>query len=183
MATLIALILMGTIKMILKGSGNFEKPFQTSVEFSIFKVPSAFFSAYFAYGGWDNISNITEEVKKPAKTIMSAMTISFVCVTIMYLLANIAYVTVLTPEEIMSSDAVAALFAVRIIGKWSFIIWVCVVLSAAGNLSGSTYSNSRIFFVAARAGHFPFILSTIHIRRKTPLPAIIITVSMCRYPK
>ncbi|KAJ8047827.1 Cystine/glutamate transporter [Holothuria leucospilota] len=104
------------------------------------------------------------------------MVISFVCVTILYLLTNVAYFAVLTPEEIISSDAVAALFAVRVIGvKWSSIIWLCVVLSAAGNLNGATYTKSRVFFVAARDRQFPFILSTIHVRRKTPLAAIIVS--------
>ncbi|KAJ8042509.1 Cystine/glutamate transporter [Holothuria leucospilota] len=174
---LIAIILIGAVKMIQSPSGSIQKPFLTTGEFEVSKLPSAFFSAYFAYGGWDNISNITEEVKKPAKTIVRAMTISFVLVAILYLLANVAYLTVLTPEEIMSSNAVAGLFAVRVLGtRWSFIIWLCVVLSAAGILNGGTYSKSRIYFVAARAGQFPFILSTIHIRRKTPLAAIITMV-------
>ncbi|KAJ8041844.1 Cystine/glutamate transporter [Holothuria leucospilota] len=173
----LAIILMGAVKMIQGGSSNFEKPFQTSGEFDFSKLASAFFSATFAYGGWNNISNITEEVKKPDTTMVRAMFISFVSVAILYLMTNVAYLAVLTPEEMMSSNAVAALFAVRVISKrWSFVIWMCVVCSAAGNLNGTTYTKSRAYFVTARNGQFPFILSTIHITRKTPLAAIIVSV-------
>ena len=44
------------------------------------------------------------------------------------------------------------------------------------------FSPIRLFYVASREGHLPEILSMIHIRKHTPLPAVIVLVmhiNMC----
>lgn len=44
------------------------------------------------------------------------------------------------------------------------------------------FSPVRLFYVASREGHLPEILSMIHIRKHTPLPAVIVLVmhsNMC----
>ncbi|KAJ8042022.1 Cystine/glutamate transporter [Holothuria leucospilota] len=59
------------------------------------------------------------------RTIVRAMAISFVCVTILYLLTNVAYFAVLTTEEIMSSDAVAAT-PITVLVIYSGNIWTVI---------------------------------------------------------
>lgn len=40
---------------------------------------------------------------------------------------------------------------------------------------------SRMFYVASREGHLPEVLSMIHVRRHTPLAAVLILVSLMQY--
>lgn len=53
-------------------------------------------------------------------------------VTLLYVFMNIAYMTVLTPQEMVSAQAVAVLFGERILGSFSFIIPLGVALSTLG---------------------------------------------------
>lgn len=49
------------------------------------------------------LNYLTEEMKNPTRTLPVAIVISLVFITIIYLLANVAYLAVLTPEEMLGS--------------------------------------------------------------------------------
>lgn len=61
----------------------------------------------YAYAGWSYLNFVVEELKEPNKNLPRAIYASLPAIIVIYLLANIAYFTVLTPTEILSSNAVA----------------------------------------------------------------------------
>ncbi|RMB99646.1 hypothetical protein DUI87_23899 [Hirundo rustica rustica] len=65
-------------------------------------------------------------------------------------------------------------FAERLMGNFSLAVPVFVALSCFGSMNGGVFAVSRMFFVASREGHLPEILSMIHVRKHTPLPAVIV---------
>jgi len=75
--------------------------------YSLGDLSVAFYTGVFSYAGWNYLNFVTEELIEPNKNLPRAILISMPLVTIIYLLANFAYFTVLTPTEIMASDAVA----------------------------------------------------------------------------
>uniref|UniRef100_A0A7N5J8H9 Cystine/glutamate transporter n=1 Tax=Ailuropoda melanoleuca TaxID=9646 RepID=A0A7N5J8H9_AILME len=117
---------------------------------------------------------VTEEVENPEKTIPLAICISMAIVTIGYVLTNVAYFTTISAEELLLSNAVAVTFSERLLGNFSLAVPIFVALSCFGSMNGGVFAVSRLFYVASREGHLPEILSMIHVRKHTPLPAVIV---------
>uniref|UniRef100_A0A8C4WYU3 Cystine/glutamate transporter n=1 Tax=Eptatretus burgeri TaxID=7764 RepID=A0A8C4WYU3_EPTBU len=152
---------------------KFQGPF-LPMELEPMRLPLAIFYGLFPYAGWFYLNFISEEVENPNKNIPRAISISMGIVIVLYVTINVAYCAVLTPAEILSSDAVAVLYGERLLGRISIIVPIIVALSCFGSLNGGTLSISRTFFVASREGHLPEIISMLHIEKLTPLPAVIV---------
>ncbi|KAF4114831.1 cystine/glutamate transporter isoform X1 [Onychostoma macrolepis] len=176
MFALILIIIPGIIALVNGKTENFQNAF-VSDSLSLSKLPLAFYSGLYAYGGWFYLNFITEEVINPNRTIPLAITLSMVTVTVFYVLVNVAYYTMMTANELLMSDAVAVTFASRALQGVAPAIPVLVALSCLGALNGGFFSSPRMLFVGAREGHLPGIFSMIHIHRQTPLPAV-----LCLYP-
>uniref|UniRef100_A0A8C4TY70 Cystine/glutamate transporter n=1 Tax=Falco tinnunculus TaxID=100819 RepID=A0A8C4TY70_FALTI len=108
------------------------------------------------------------------ENIPLAICISMIIVTVGYVLTNVAYFTTISAGELLLSKAVAVTFAERLMGNFSLAVPVFVALSCFGSMNGGIFAVSRMFFVASREGHLPEILSMIHVRKHTPLPAVIV---------
>lgn len=116
---------------------------------------------------------VTEELKDPFRNLPRAIYISLPMVTVVYVLANVAYFAVLTASEVLSSNAVAVTFGERTLGVVSWIMPVSVALSTFGGLNGGIFASSRLFFVGARQGHLPRALAMINVNYVTPTPSLI----------
>src|SRR5205823_9936792 len=93
-----------------------------------------------------------------------------------YLLANVAYLGVLTVEEIGQSKLVAADVAFRLIGQPGVVlVSLTVMLSTLGTLNGSILTNPRVFFAMAADGLLFRKIAAVHPRFQTPYVAIALT--------
>lgn len=140
------------------------------------KYASACLKGLFSYQGWSYLNFVVEELVQPKKNLPRGIFISILTVTGVYLLTNIAYFAVLSPTELISSEAVAIDVANRMLPSWlQWLIPICVALSCFGGVNGSIIVSSRIFFIGARENQLPRIVSMIHPEQLTPIPALICT--------
>ncbi|XP_075906472.1 b(0,+)-type amino acid transporter 1 isoform X2 [Nelusetta ayraudi] len=133
----------------------------------------AFYNGLWAYDGWNQLNFITEELKNPFRNLPLAIIIGIPLVTVCYVMVNIAYFTVMTPADLLSSPAVAVTFGDRVLYPMSWIVPLFVAFSTFGAANGSCFTAGRLSYVASREGHMVEILSFISLKRYTPAPALI----------
>ncbi|TPP57401.1 Large neutral amino acids transporter small subunit 2 [Fasciola gigantica] len=160
----------------LRSTSSFENPFEGSTT-SPGDLAIAFYHGYWAFSGWSCINCLTSEVHNPARNLPIIIIASLTIVTIIYLLANIAYLAVLSPYELMASkiisNAVAETFAVRTMGPVAFLMPLCVGISVFGSVSGGILSSSRVGQAASVEGHLPSVFSMLHIKQRSPIPSVL----------
>lgn len=169
---LVTIILVGLGWMLSGHLENFEEPF-ANTETDPGKISVAFYSGIFSYAGWNYLNFMTEELRDPYKNLPRAIYISLPLVTAIYVLANVAYLAVLTPQQMIASNAIAVTFGDKVLTYGAWIIPVMVAISAFGGLSVHIMTSSRMCFAAARNRHMPEVLSFINVKRYTPTPALV----------
>ncbi|KAJ1166649.1 hypothetical protein NDU88_007048 [Pleurodeles waltl] len=172
LVTITVCIVPGMVALFSGHSENFQNPFDSS-SLTLDKLPLAFYSGMFAYGGWFFTTYITEEITNPERNIPLTVIVSLSIVTIAYILTNISFYTFLTAEEVLASEAVAMGFADIALKGFSTAIPFLVALSCFGALNGGIFASARMFVIASRERQWPYFFSMIHIRKHTPMPALI----------
>ncbi|CAH1795816.1 unnamed protein product, partial [Owenia fusiformis] len=169
---LCTVILTGIVKLIQGDVRLFDNAFEGS-NTNPGSIALAFYSGLFSYSGWYALNFLTEELKNPYRTLPWAIWISIPLVTVIYVLANVAYFAILTKDEILGSDAVAVSFAMKMFGMMAWVMPVFVACSTFGSLNGCIMSVSRLFFVGAREGQLPEALALVSLATYTPIPSLI----------
>ncbi|CRK91868.1 CLUMA_CG005489, isoform A [Clunio marinus] len=169
---LVIIILVGLGWMLSGHLENFDHPFDNT-EYDPGKISVAFYSGIFSYAGWNYLNFMTEELRDPYKNLPRAIYISLPLVTGIYVLANVAYLAVLTPQEMIASNAIAVTFGDKVLTYGAWIIPIMVAISAFGGLSVHIMTSSRMCFVAARNRHMPEVLSFINVKHFTPTPSLV----------
>ncbi|KAI2667760.1 Large neutral amino acids transporter small subunit 2 [Labeo rohita] len=174
---LFLIIIMGIVQ-ICKGHFYWLEPehaFHPFQPYNMGRIALAFLQGSFAYAGWNFLNYVTEELIDPYRNLPRAIFISIPLVTFIYVFVNIAYVTAMSPQELIASNAVAVTFGEKLLGVMSWIMPISVALSTFGGVNGSLFTSSRLFFAGAREGHLPHLLAMVHMNRCTPIPALLFT--------
>ncbi|XP_071173855.1 cystine/glutamate transporter-like [Mytilus edulis] len=169
---LLLIVVCGVIQLVRGETDHFENIMANS-KTDLGSISFAAFFSTFSYGGWQVISSLMEETKNPARDLPRAVYITFFIVMTVYILTNVAFFTVLSPTELLRSDAVAVLFMQNFYGPLTPVITILVGLCCIGVLNASIMGHSRVLFAGARNGHFPSIFGTLQTTFLTPWAAIL----------
>ena len=176
-AKIIALIVIifGGFAMLGKGNTQYLSTKFENTESNAGKIAIGLYNGMWAYDGWNNLNYVTEEIINPYRNLPLAIMIGIPLVTVLYLLVNISYFTVMSIPELLESPAVAITWGRRVLGVMAPLIPVFVACSTLGAANGTLFSTGRLPYVAAREGHQVEILSMVHTKQYTPLPAVVFT--------
>ena len=140
---------------------------------------SAFFAglvpAMFAYGGWQNLNFVAEEVKEPERNLPRAILIGVACVITVYVGVNVAYVHVLGAPGLAATQTPAADLAERLAGEWGAkAVSLLIVVSTFGFLNLALLSAPRVYYAMAADGLFFKSLARLSPRFHAPTAAILL---------
>jgi basic amino acid/polyamine antiporter, APA family len=126
-------------------------------------------------GGWQHASFAAAEAKDPRRTVPFAMVVGALVVTLVYILANVAYLFLLSPEAIGNSQRVAADAVGTVLGaRGAQLIALTIFISTFGTAGIYTLTAPRIYFAMANDGVFLKSVAAVHPRFQTPAVAIVL---------
>lgn len=136
---------------------------------------AALVAALWAYDGWNNVSMVASEVKRPQRNLPLALIAGTGAVMAIYLLINLAYFYVLDASEVAASDRVAAAMMRKMFGPaGANLVSIGAMVSIFAALNGSILSGSRIPYAMARDGLFFRPVRQVHPQFGTPGPSILL---------
>ena len=110
-------------------------------------VVSAAALIFFAYLGFEEISRMSGETKNPTKVIPTAIIISIVITTILYILVAISSVSILPASQLASSNAPLADVASEVLGPSAhFILSIIALFSTANTVLMMQFATSRLAY-------------------------------------
>ena len=122
------------------------------VAFCVAQVGSLFSS-----DAWNNVTFIAGEVKNPRRNLPLALAVGTGLVTVLYILANLAYLCLLPLDQIQHApDDRVATAAIETVfhGSGPIVMAVAIMISTFGCNNGLILSGDRVYYAMARDGLF-----------------------------
>ena len=130
---------------------------------------AAMVSALWAYDGWNNVAMVSSEIRQPQRNLPRALILGTSAVMATYVLINVAYFHLLSPQAVAASHRVAAEMMTVIGGHVAAsAVTIAVLISILAALNGSILSGSRVPYAMARDGLFFRSAAFVHPRFHTP---------------
>lgn len=134
----------------------------------------AFIGVLWSYGGWQHVSYLAGETVHPQRTVPRAMIAGAAAVTLVYVLANLAYLRLLPAEQMATSRTIAADAMSQITPWGGTLMAFLIALSTFGTTGIYCMTAPRIYYAMARDGIFFSKLAETHPKWRTPVYAILL---------
>jgi len=149
-----------------------------SVPASAFSASSfgvAMIACLWAYEGWNCVSFVAGEVKRPERNLLLALALGTGSLIAIYLTANLAYMRALSLPALAASGRVAATVAETTMGAiGGKLVSLTILLSIIGAANGGILTFARIYFAQAHDGLFFQAVGRVHRRFETPHVSIVV---------
>ena len=142
-------------------------------------LPGAFapalVGAFFAFGGWWEMSKLAGEVRDPTRTLPRALALGVAIVTAIYILTSAVFLYLVPLERVTSGETFAAQAGELLFGPagGQVFAWI-VIVAVLGSLLGLLMALPRVYYAMARDGVFFKPVAAIDPRFGTPARAIAI---------
>jgi len=105
----------------------------------------------FTYGGWNDVSFVASEVKKPEKNILRGLLIGIFTVVVIYILINIAMIMTLGQQALAESRTPATDMLRLTAGEHAErLMAVLICISALGAVNAMLFTSARIYHALGR---------------------------------
>lgn len=145
-------------KEMIKPDGSAEPFWQQVAGMAVVPLfASALVGSVFSSDAWNNVTFIAGEIKRPEKNIGLSLFLGTLIVTVIYVSANLMYLSVLDLQEIATAKdgRVSLAASLKIFGNaGTIVIAVMIMISTFGCNNGLILSGARVYYTMAKDGLF-----------------------------
>ncbi len=176
--TLVAVILLGLITVSVIGiltAGPQTVPHDGRFIPGKEALGTAMIFVLLTYGGWNEASFLSAEVRAGRRDILKVLLYSICAVTVIYLLVNIALLKSLGRPEMASSGAVMADMMRKVFGRaGSHFVSLLILIAAASTMNTAMITGARTSYALGRDCPILDFLGRWHDLRHTPVNALLL---------
>lgn len=161
-------------------AANFRAGFWPAGGLHVAVLPAlgaAMVGGLFSMDAWNNVGFAAGELREPRRDLPFAMAAGVLTVTVLYLLANLGYLSVLPLSGIAGApqDRVATAVLEAVFGSVGLsLMAAAIMVSTFGCNNGLILSGARVYFAMALDGLFFRRAGALHPRYQTPAFALVI---------
>lgn len=131
--------------------------------------------SFFAYIGFEEIVKLSEETKKPERTVPRALFISGVIVSIIYVTVAVCAVSAIPWKELKESDSpLADVTKLKLGATGATVVAVIALFSTSNTILSNMLGSSRVLLNMSKEHNWLSKLSYVSQKRKTPVFALIL---------
>lgn len=146
-----------TMKSMTRGTGDLSTAIIAPVLGALGAIAASMVGSIFSSDAWNNVTFIAGEIKNPQKNIGLSLFLGTLIVTLIYVSANLMYLSVLSLDQIAfaESDRVAVTASNVIFGSMgTYIIAAMIMISTFGCNNGLILAGARVYYTMAQDGLF-----------------------------
>jgi basic amino acid/polyamine antiporter, APA family len=159
---------------------------------SLFAMPTASFAqwsgisfagllAFFAFTGFEDLTNMAEETREPERNIPIAMAVTLVVTTGLYVLIAAIAVVALPIDRLATSPAPLSLLFREVAGISPTAISAIAIVATLNTIIAQMTMAIRVVYGLADQGDLPRVFAQVHRKTSTPLlaTATIAILALC----
>ena len=149
---LTALTVLALVAVVVAGlstTGAVHPPVQAGSQWGTFGLAMVF--VLLTYGGWNEAAYLSGELKDVRRNMVRTLLLGTLVVTVVYVLANLAYLNVFGLEGLRKSPAVGADLMRIVAGDASAVVFsVIVCICALSTLNATVFTGARVYYALGR---------------------------------
>ena len=135
--------------------------------------------AFFAFGGWWEISKLAGEAADPARTVPRGLALGVATVTVVYIVTSAVFLYLVPLERVTSGETFAAQAGEALFGRAGGTVFAAIVIVAVlGSLMALLMALPRVYYAMARDGVFFQEVAAVHPRFGTPARAVALQAAL-----
>ena len=135
------------------------------------------FLAFYAFIGFEDMVNVSEEVRNPSRTMPLAILLALVISTVLYLLVVVVATTLVSPVELAGSSAPLTLVFERSGASHGAVLSLIGMIAAMNGVIVQIIMGSRILYGLAAEGWIHRGFGKVHRSFQTPVRSTLVVLA------
>lgn len=120
-------------------------------------ISQGLLSALFAFEGWIVVTNLANEVKNPEKDLSRAIILGLSAITLIYVLINYIFMTVLPIDQLVNNNNAAFQASMKLFGQFGGkLVTIGILISVYGAVNAFMLTGMRTPYILAQDNLLPF---------------------------